>query len=424
MAVSSARGMRDFPPRDKQRREQLLGIIRETYARHGFEEIETPAIEDLERLHSGLGGDNEKLSFAILKRGLGAEDLRNAGAPEDLADLGLRFDLTVPLARFYASNHAVLPPVFRAFHTGPVWRAERPQKGRYRQFVQCDIDILGEASHLAEVEVILATADALHRLGVTGYTFRVNDRRLLTALLSAAGIAPEFQGDALITLDKLDKIGPEGVLTELVERLPAGFDRGVLAAVLSGESIALDPAAISQVMGGSPEAVAAAQELCDWAVAVAEVLGPEILVVDPTLVRGMGYYTSSIVEIAHPDMGISLGGGGRYDGMIGRFLGTDVPAFGLSLGFERLIDVLPMDSTGHPDRVALLYDRDNPGEHLVKLKIQLVDTGHTVRLVPKSKNLRPVYEQLVADGFSRVAEVTSDISESASLAWRELSGGN
>jgi histidyl-tRNA synthetase len=416
--------MRDFPPRDKQRREQLLGIIRETYARHGFEEIETPAIEDLERLHSGLGGDNEKLSFAILKRGLGADDLRHAAAPEDLADLGLRFDLTVPLARFYASNHAVLPPVFRAFHTGPVWRAERPQKGRYRQFVQCDIDILGEASHLAEVEVILATADALHRLGVTGYTFRVNDRRLLTALLSAAGIAPEFQGDALITLDKLDKIGPEGVLTELVERLPAGFDRGVLAAVLSGESIALDPAVISQVMGGSPEAVAAAQELCDWAMAVAEVLGPEILVVDPTLVRGMGYYTSSIVEIAHPDMGISLGGGGRYDGMIGRFLGTDVPAFGLSLGFERLIDVLPMDSTGHPDRVALLYDRDNPGEHLVKLKIQLVDTGHTVRLVPKSKNLRPVYEQLVADGFSRVAEVTSDISDSASLAWRELSGGN
>jgi histidyl-tRNA synthetase len=416
--------MRDFPPRDKQRREQLLGIIRETYARHGFEEIETPAIEDLERLHSGLGGDNEKLSFAILKRGLGAEDLRHAGAPEDLADLGLRFDLTVPLARFYASNHAVLPPVFRAFHTGPVWRAERPQKGRYRQFVQCDIDILGEASHLAEVEVILATADALHRLGVTGYTFRVNDRRLLTALLSAAGIAPEFHGDALITLDKLDKIGPEGVLTELVERLPAGFDRGVLAAVLSGESIALDPAVISQVMGGSPEAVAAAQELCDWAMAVAEVLGPEILVVDPTLVRGMGYYTSSIVEIAHPDMGISLGGGGRYDGMIGRFLGTDVPAFGLSLGFERLIDVLPMDSAGNPDRVALLYDRDNPGEHLVKLKIQLVDTGHTVRLVPKSKNLRPVYEQLVADGFSRVAEVTSDISDSASLAWRELSGGN
>jgi histidyl-tRNA synthetase len=416
--------MRDFPPRDKERREHLLGIIRETYARHGFEEIETPAIEDLERLHSGLGGDNEKLSFAILKRGLGADDLRDAGAPEDLADLGLRFDLTVPLARFYASNHAVLPPVFRSFHTGPVWRAERPQKGRYRQFVQCDIDILGEASGLAEVEVVLATADALHRLGVTGYTFRVNDRRLLTALLVAAGIPPESQGDALITLDKLDKIGADGVLAELGERLPAGFDHGVVATVLSGAPVSLDPAAISQVVGGSAEALSAAKELCEWAGAAARVLEPGALVVDPTLVRGMGYYTSSIVEIAHPDMGISIGGGGRYDGMIGRFLGTDVPAFGLSLGFERLIDVLPLDSTGHPDRVALLYDKENPGEHLVTLKIQLVDTGHTVRLVPKTKNLRPVYEQLVADGFSRVAEVTPEVSDSASLAWRDLSGGN
>ncbi len=416
--------MRDFPPRDKERREHLLGIIRETYERHGFEEIETPAIEDLERLHSGLGGDNEKLSFAILKRGLNTEDLRDAATPEDLADLGLRFDLTVPLARFYASNHAVLPPVFRSFHTGPVWRAERPQKGRYRQFVQCDIDILGEASGLAEVEVVLATADTLHRLGVTGYTFRVNDRRLLSALLVAAGIPPASHGDALITLDKLDKIGAEGVLAELAERVPAGFDHGVVAAVLSGAPVPLDPAAISKVMGASPEALSAAKDLCEWAGAVARVLDPGAIVVDPTLVRGMGYYTSSIVEIAHPDMGISIGGGGRYDGMIGRFLGTDVPAFGVSLGFERLIEVLPEDHTAHPDRVALLYDKENPGDHLVTLKIQLVDTGHTVRLVPKSKNLRPTYEQLVADGFSRVAEVTPEVSDSASLAWRELSGGN
>ena len=416
--------MRDFPPRDKERREHLLGIIRETYERHGFEEIETPAIEDLERLHSGLGGDNEKLSFAILKRGLNTEDLRDAATPEDLADLGLRFDLTVPLARFYASNHAVLPPVFRSFHTGPVWRAERPQKGRYRQFVQCDIDILGEASGLAEVEVVLATADALHRLGVTGYTFRVNDRRLLSALLVAAGIPPESHGDALITLDKLDKIGADGVLAELAERVPGGFDHAVVATVLSGAPVSLDPASISKVMGGSPEALSAAKDLCEWAGAVARVLDPGAIVVDPTLVRGMGYYTSSIVEIAHPDMGISIGGGGRYDGMIGRFMGTNVPAFGVSLGFERLIEVLPVDPTAHPDRVALLYDKENPGEHLITLKIQLVDTGHTVRLVPKSKNLRPTYEQLAADGFSRVAEVTPELSDSASLAWRELSGGN
>lgn len=422
MAVSSARGMRDFPPRDKERREHLLGVIRETYHRHGFEEIETPAIEDAERLHAGLGGDNEKLSFSILKRGLSPEDVRGATELHDLTDLGLRFDLTVPLARFYASNHAVLPTVFRSFHTGPVWRAERPQKGRYRQFVQCDVDILGEGSTLAEVEVILATADALKRLGLEGFTFRVNDRRLLSAVLVAAGIAPDSHAQALITLDKVDKIGAEGVTAELTEKLSGGFDHDVLGKVLSGAPLALDAGVIASAMGGSDEAHQAAGDLCDWARAVVAVLGPESLVVDPTLVRGMGYYTGSIVEISHPDLGISLGGGGRYDGMIGRFLGTQVPAFGLSLGFERLLDVLPEVALDHPDRVALLYDKDNASEHLVTLKMQLVDTGHTVRLVPKSKNLKPVYEQLVADGFSRVAEATPEISDSTALSWRELSG--
>jgi histidyl-tRNA synthetase len=186
--------------------------------------------------------------------------------------------------------------------------------------------------------------------------------------------------------------------------------------------LALDAGVIASAMGGSDEAHQAAGDLCDWARAVVAVLGPESLVVDPTLVRGMGYYTGSIVEISHPDLGISLGGGGRYDGMIGRFLGTQVPAFGLSLGFERLLDVLPEVALDHPDRVALLYDKDNASEHLVTLKMQLVDTGHTVRLVPKSKNLKPVYEQLVADGFSRVAEATPEISDSTALSWRELSG--
>ncbi len=208
--------MRDFPPRDKDRRERLLRVIRETYLRHGFEEIETPALEDRDILHSGMGGDNEKLSFSVLKRGLALEDVRATGSLEDLSDLGLRFDLTVPLARFYASNHSELPAVFRSFHTGPVWRAERPQKGRYRQFLQCDIDIVGESSVLAEVEVILATADALDNLGLAGFSFRVNDRRLLGSLLGAAAIAPGDHATALVTLDKLDKIGHAGVLEELL----------------------------------------------------------------------------------------------------------------------------------------------------------------------------------------------------------------
>jgi len=412
--------MRDHPPRDKERRDYVMSQIRETYQRHGFEEIETPAIEDHATLHSGLGGDNEKLSFHILKRGLEPHDFIASPTPEALSDLGLRFDLTVPLARFYASNHHDLPSVFRSFHQGPVWRAERPQKGRYRQFVQCDIDILGEASVLAEVEVMLATADVLDRVGLEGFTFRVNDRRLLVELLQAAGIAPEHHGLALITLDKLDKIGLEAVFAELAERLPAGFDAEVIARVSSSSGDARDPDEIQKVMGGSSAAGIAAAELSSWVSQVASIRGAEDIVFDPTLVRGMGYYTGSIVEISHPGLGISVGGGGRYDGMIGRFLGTDVPAFGISLGFERLLEVLPEVGNQHPDRVALLYSAHAPSEHLVALKKQLVDTGHTVRLVATAKNMRPVFERLVIDGFARVAEVGDDVSDAHSLAWRDL----
>ncbi len=420
MAVSSARGMRDFTPRDKERRDQVMAEIRQTYLRHGFEEIETPAIEDQASLHSGLGGDNEKLSFQILKRGLEPADFASATSATDLSDLGLRFDLTVPLARFYASNHADLPPVFRCFHQGPVWRAERPQKGRYRQFVQCDIDILGEPGALAEIEVMLATADALDRLGLTGFTFRVNDRRLLTCLLNSSGIAPEHHESALITLDKLDKIGAGAVLEELTARIRSGFATEPISAVLSGTAHPMDPASIAALMGGTTEAVAAAKELVSWVVEVEAIRGAGEIVFDPTLVRGMGYYTGSIVEISHPGLGISLGGGGRYDGMIGRFLGNDVPAFGVSLGFERLLEVLPEAELEHPDRVALVYDADAGIEHLVALKKQLVDTGHTVRLVARAKNMRPVYQRLVTDGFSRAAEVTTETSSSSDVVWREL----
>lgn len=421
MAVSSARGMRDFTPRDKERRDRVMAQIRETYLRHGFEEIETPAIEDLTSLHSGLGGDNEKLSFNILKRGLEASDLHSAAHPNDLADLGLRFDLTVPLARFYASHHQDLPPVFRSFHQGPVWRAERPQKGRYRQFVQCDIDILGEAGPLAEVEVMLATSDALDRLGLEGYSFRVNDRRLLRELLNAAGIPADQHASALITLDKLDKIGADGVLAELKDRLGSDWNVEVISAVVSSGSHPLDATHIAQLMGNTQVATEVAKDLMAWVLEVERLRGKGECVFDPTLVRGMGYYTGSIVEISHPGLGISVGGGGRYDGMIGRFLGTDVPAFGVSLGFERLLEVLPDEQIHHADRVALLYGPETPRDHLVTLKQQLVDTGHTVRLVKTAKNMRPVFERLVADGFSRAAEVTEDSGDEHTLSWRELS---
>ena len=231
--VTAPRGMRDHLPAEKARREHVLGVIRDVYARHGFDEIETPVVEDAARLHSGLGGDNEKLAFAVMKRGLTIEDLQGATAPLDLADLGLRFDLTVPLARFYASHRAELPTVFRAVQIAPVWRAERPQKGRYRQFVQCDIDVLGEPGQLAEIELVTATTAALDALGVTGTSIRINDRRILLALLASWGITEPAAADrALITVDKLDKIGPDGVARELGETLdiaPEGLEDTIRA---------------------------------------------------------------------------------------------------------------------------------------------------------------------------------------------------
>jgi histidyl-tRNA synthetase len=412
--------MRDFLPRDKEHREGVLSQITAIYQRHGFESIETPALEDAATLHSGLGGDNEKLSFHVLKRGLTLPDLQEAAMPEELSDLGLRFDLTVPLARFYASNHGALPPVFRSFHTGPVWRAERPQKGRYRQFVQADIDTLGEASTLAEVEIVLATADVLDRLGVEGWRFRINDRRLLTELLGAAGIAESDHPVAMIVVDKLDKIGPAGVLEELDQRLPPGWSRSVIEGMVNSPSVAFDAGSIGTLMGDSSVSHSVAEELMAWVSQVAALLAPGVVVFDPTLVRGMGYYTSSIFEISHPDLGSSLGGGGRYDAMISTFLGREVPAVGMSLGFERLLDVVPESPHEHLDRVALVYEADSPGEHLLAIKMHLVSTGHQVRIVPGSRNMRAVYERLAADGFSRVGDVTSETINAGDITWRDI----
>ena len=399
-----------------------MSTIRGTYRRHGFEEIETPAIEDSSTLFSGLGGDNEKLSFQILKRGLEPEDLHQASSPRELSDLGLRFDLTVPLARFYATHQHDLPPVFRAFHQGPVWRAERPQKGRYRQFIQCDIDILGEPSSLAEAEVILATDEALRELGVKGYSFRVGDRRLLQELLSAAGIAGEQQAQALISIDKLDKIGKDGVLAELQERVAGSINLKALDPVLDAREHPLDADYIAALMGGTALSAEVADSLVSWVRNVLEVRRDVPVVFDPTLVRGMGYYTGTIVEIAHPELGISLGGGGRYDGMIGRFMGSQVPAFGVSLGFERLLDVLPGHSDQNAQKVALVYSAEVPTATLLSLKTALAAQGQTVRLVPSAKNMRSVYERLVLDGFSRVADVSTATTDVSSLTYRDLSG--
>ena len=406
--------MRDFLPAEKARRERILSVIRAAYRDHGFDEIETPVMEDSARLHAGLGGDNEKLAFGVLKRGLTAEAIAAAQEPLDLVDLGLRFDLTVPLARFYASHRAELPSVFRAIQIAPVWRAERPQKGRYRQFVQCDIDILGEAGALAEIELLTATVDVLGRLGLDECTLRVNDRRILSRLLASWGIPAEARETALVTLDKLDKIGVDGVVAELAER---GFGGSADVRATLHELAALGDG--WSLLDADPPAwleTDVYRELLE----LRDAIPSSRLVFSPDLVRGMGYYTGTIFEVAHPDLPYSLGGGGRYDGMIGRFLGTDVPAVGFSLGFERLVELVDLPPELSGNAVALLHDGASPA-HLARLKTDLVSAGHRVRLAKRARTVKTQLEQLAGEGYTHFAFVGPDTRAAADLELRALS---
>lgn len=425
--VNPPRGMRDILPQEKIRREWALNVIRNTYRAHGFDEIETPVLENYDRLHAGLGGDNEKLSFSVLKRGITAQDLNEAAKQEDaelLADLGLRFDLTVPLSRYYASNRAKLSPVFRALQIAPVWRAERPQKGRYRQFVQADIDIIGESGLLAEAELITATSAALAALGLKACTIRVNDRRVLTAMLEAAGFQSEDHSRVLISVDKLDKIGLDGVAQELAQidevaalRLQKAL--GLAEEELKAGSLALTETEMLKVLpdGVDNTGVLSLAELNDSLVGAL----PEgvTLSFDPTLVRGMGYYTGTIFEIAHPGSGSSVGGGGRYDGMVGRFLGQDVPAVGFSIGFERVIDLIDVPELG-ADVVALVFDEAVPHKTLISLKRELVSQGLKVRLEKRQKNMKTLIQRLKDTGVSSVANVREETLNVADLKFREL----
>src|SRR6478736_2553774 len=375
--------MRDFLPADKSRRERVLAVIRERYRAHGFDEIETPVMEEFSRLHAGIGGDNEKLAYNVLKRGLDADAIRAAADdPAELADLGLRYDLTVPLARFYASH-----------------RAERPQKGRYRQFMQCDIDIIGDASARAEAELIVATLDAVDGLGLAGATVRINDRRLLEWMLASFGFSAAELLGVLITIDKLDKIGPAGVAAELAER---GATPAAVAAfgsfLVRPMTLEYNPFGERQIRKllpeGAPDEVVAALTGIGEAVAAARASTGSAtsfvdipLVFDPFLVRGMGYYTGTIFELAHPSVDYSLGGGGRYDGMIGRFLGQDAPAVGFSIGFERIVDLVDETTDAAAPTVVLVHDRDVAYGELLALKAALIVEGSRVRLEQRTKNL-------------------------------------
>jgi histidyl-tRNA synthetase len=423
--------MRDFLPADKARRERVLAVIRDRYRAHGFDEIETPVVEEYARLHAGIGGDNEKLAYNILRRGLDADAIRAAAAdPAQLADLGLRYDLTVPLARFYATNRGQLPAVFRSIQIAPVWRAERPQKGRYRQFVQCDIDIIGDASSRAEAELAVATLDTLDALGLDGGSIRINDRRVLDWMLDGFGFTPDERPGVLITIDKLDKLGPEGVVAELAERGATSEAveafRGFLRRPMTLEynpygerqiRKMLPADAPDDVVGhlvGIGDAVAAARASTPGS------LGDDIpLVFDPFLVRGMGYYTGTILELAHPSVDYSLGGGGRYDGMIGRLLGQDVPAVGFSIGFERIVDLVDARTDAAASAVVLVHDADVPVGELLAHKSALVAGGSRVRLERRTKNLKALLERAAADGYTGFATVSAGAA-SADLEVRPL----
>jgi len=380
--INPPRGMRDFLPTEKTVRNDLLSKIVGTYASHGFQEIETPALEAIERLSSGDGGDNEKLAFRVLKRGEELEAALGKDADE-LSDLGLRYDLTVPLTRYYATNHAKLPKVFKAIQTGPVWRAERPQKGRYRQFVQCDIDIIGDGTNFAEIELLNASLNALSAIGIKDAKIRINHRELLSRSIAALGVAPTDFGKAMITIDKLDKIGPEGVALEMKERF--------------GEKISAATSSWLSSLSGNPQVPTELSEIFE----VVEQLHPGKLRFDPTLVRGMGYYTGSIFEIEHPASGSSIGGGGRYDGMVGKWLGTEVAAVGVSIGFERVAELVS-DSAASSKSLVVIFE---PSEQQAALSVQAeaIAAGYLVRLEPTPKKLNTLLDSLKDQGMAEFA---------------------
>lgn len=405
-------GMKDILPEEMQLRDYVQGVIKETYRSFGFTPIETPCMENISNLTDRQGGENEKLIFKVLKRGEKL-NLETAETEADLVDFGMRYDLTVPLVRYYSNHSNDLPSPFKALQMGSVWRADRPQRGRYRQFMQCDIDILGEPTNLAEIELILATTTTLGKIGFKNFEIRINERRILKAMAGYSGFGEERFDTVCIILDKMDKIGKDGVAEELEKE---GFEKAAVEKYLS----------LFELAGQSADGLNA---LCDTLTA-AGVLEEEVrqnlteiirsveqtknadfrMAFDPTLVRGMGYYTGTIFEIAMPEFGGSCGGGGRYDKMVGRFTGNDVPACGFSIGFERII-LLLMESgfqiPKQPPKKAYLIEKGYPAEQLCEVIAQAQAEraqGKQILVVRMNKNKKFQKEKLTAEGYSDFAE--------------------
>ncbi len=403
-------GMKDILPREMEIRDYVIRLIKETYASFGFSSIETPGVEHIENLSSKQGGENEKLIFKILKRGEKLK-LSEAESEADLVDGGLRYDLTVPLSRYYANNANNLPSPFKALQMGNVWRADRPQRGRFRQFMQCDIDILGEPSILAEIELILATSTLVGKLKFSDFTIRINDRRILKAMAASCGFPEESFDTVFIILDKMDKIGPDGVAKELAEE---GFDQaGIDAYMELFRKVTPDLAGIrylgEKLSGFLDEKIA--QDLVTIIESVDAVKTANFrLVFDPTLVRGMSYYTGPIFEISIDGFSGSVGGGGRYDEMIGRFTGTQTCACGFSIGFERIVMLLmekDFQVPGAGEKIAYLLEKGISREKMLEAFREAESEraqGRQVSMNMMKKNKKFQKEQLAAEGYAQIRE--------------------
>ncbi|MBR3837326.1 MAG: histidine--tRNA ligase [Clostridia bacterium] len=409
------KGMNDFLPVEMALRQKVLRKIRDTYGAYGFREIETPCMEHIENLTSKQGGENEKLIFKVMKRGAALGRALEKG--DELADSGMRYDLTLPLSRFYAANSATLPAPFKALQIGNVWRADQPQKGRFRQFTQCDIDILGDASIMAEIELIGATGNMLETLlagtGIEGFTIHVNDRRILRAMALSAGFPEESLEEVFIVLDKLDKIGTEGVKTELCQM---GLEEAAVDSYLAlFEGDRESVVAFCAGLDDSLLETSVATGLDTILNCVKNSLGATCsLKFDPTLVRGMGYYTGTIFEVKLNEYNFSIAGGGRYDEMIGKFSGQKVPACGFSIGFERIITILrdhPAARDTQSAGIALLLENGASPEKMQEVFAEaaaLRREGKTVTVLPLKKNAKFQIDRLMEDGFTDVRRIYRD----------------
>lgn len=413
-------GMKDILPKEMEIRDYVISQIKETYKTFGFSTMETPCVEHIENLSSNQGGENEKLIFKIMKRG----DKLTASVPkanEDanvLADSGLRYDLTLPLSRYYANNANGLPSPFKALQMGNVWRADRPQRGRYRQFMQCDIDILGEPAILAEIELITATTTLLGKIGFEKFTIRINNRKMLKAMAAYCGFDEKDYDNVFITLDKMDKIGMEGVAGELSEQ---GYPKESIQKYLNLFDRTTDGIDgvrfLKDTLGGCLEP-GVAEDLETIMKSVSAIKSVDFKIVfDPALVRGMSYYTGPIFEISMDEYGGSVGGGGRYDEMIGKFTGQDTPACGFSIGFERIVMLLLEKDYQIPSKegkTAYLVEKNMPQDKMLKILKRANEqraNGRQVNIDIMKKNKKFQKEQLEKEGYTVFEEFFVDSFE-------------